>query len=120
VAALAIVIVVLLDAAHDASADDWLDNERLAGIAWVGAQKDLTGLMIDDVYTLSGPNYGSRAPKLQYDHALLDNVLVSHLLLPARSALQSEAESAGFEAIRTGARYVVLRRRPPARPTPRM
>jgi hypothetical protein len=102
---------VLVAARRDAS-HDWLDNERIEAIAWVGRQRDLTGFMLDDVYALSSPDYGSRAPKLQYDAALLGNHLISHLLLPAgATVLRGQAESAGFEIIRRGERYLILRKR---------
>jgi len=108
---LAIAALVLVDGLGDAT-HNWFDNERIDAIAWVGRQRDLTGFMVDDAYALSSPDYGSRAPKLQYDAALLGNDLVSHLLLPVGAGtLRGQAESAGFEVVRRGGRYLVLRRR---------
>jgi hypothetical protein len=114
-AAAAFAAVILWDAARN-STDDWLDQERLEMIAWVGARHDLTGLMIDDAYSASSILYGSRAPKLQYDQALLPNPIVSHLLVPAASQLQRQGESARFAVIRAGVKYVVLQRAPLASP----
>jgi hypothetical protein len=104
------VALILADAARNADQDDWLDRERLAAIDWIGGRADLTGFMLDDAYSVSGPLYGGRAPVLQYERALLESPLLSHVLVPANSSLRVESERAGFAVVHVQGRYVVLQR----------
>jgi hypothetical protein len=105
-----LIALVVHDAAGERSVNHWLDAERVAAVGWIGEQPNLTGLMTDNAFAVSGLQLGSRAPRLQYDSALLQNPLVSHVLVPADSQLEEEARSASFEVVRRAGRYVVMNR----------
>lgn len=90
----------------------FFEQERLDCEAWIGSRPSVRGLMIDQVL-LSGGGlwFGSRAPLQNYNAALLDNPIFSHVLTTSGSSVQHESEEHGFKVVHTHGSQVVLGRR---------
>jgi hypothetical protein len=114
----ALVGLLLADGALHARGNDFplLSPLRFQAQAWVGRQRELTGLVYDQpLYTGGYLWFGRPFPQLMYAPGLLGNPLTSHVLGPRDSDMVRSARLTGFvEAFSLG-EFVVLRRQRPHR-----
>jgi hypothetical protein len=104
-------LAVIADAALHAGGRTWRVQERIDAQGWVGRQTGVTGMLMD--YPLDGAGalwFGNPAPHFGYAAALLDNPLVSHVLVVASSPREREARGAGFTRVHVDHEIVVLAR----------
>jgi GPI mannosyltransferase 3 len=109
--AAAICLVVMIDGYRNLP-NHFFEQERLDCQAWIGSQRSVRGLMIDEVL-LSGGGlwFGQRAPLQSYSAALLDNPLFSHVLTRHDSGAHRESQEHGFKVVYEQGSHVVLGRR---------
>jgi hypothetical protein len=109
----AIVGLLLADGALHARGNDFplLSPLRFQAQAWVGRQRDLTGLVYDQPLYTGGYLWFSRPfPQLMYKPGLLANPLMSHVLAPRDSDTVREARRTGFTEVFSRGEIVVLQR----------
>jgi GPI mannosyltransferase 3 len=90
----------------------WPAHGRIIAQAWAGRQPDVTALLFD--YPIDGGGalwFGNDAPHMHYKRGLLQNPLVSHVLVQAGSERENESKAAGFTRIYRYQRFVVLARK---------
>jgi hypothetical protein len=113
VAVAALVVLLLADGAIHARGNDFpqLSPLRFQTQAWVGRQRDLTGLVYDQPLYTGGYLWFSRPfPQLMYQPGLLGNPLMSHVLGPRDSDMVQAGRQAGFTEVFSLGELVVLRR----------
>lgn len=106
--------VWFVDALVHAGERGWPAAGRVVAQGWAGRQTDVTTMLLD--YPIDGGGalwFGNDAPHVHYQRALLQNPLVSHVLVQAGSERERESKEAGFVRIYRYQRYVVLRRKQP-------
>jgi hypothetical protein len=108
----ALVLLVLLDAARDFRQDYWLEPGRSQCQVWAGAQRDVTGLLVDDPVFATGSLGMTRpTPQFDFERGLLSNPLLNYAVVGEDSGARRAAERAGFEIVHRAGGFVALRRR---------
>lgn len=109
--AAAVCLVVMIDGYRNLPGP-FFEQDRLDCQAWIGSRRSVRGLMIDELL-LSGGGlwFGQRAPLQNYNAALLDNPLFSHVLTRRDSSAQRESQEHGFKIVHEQGSHVVLGRR---------
>lgn len=110
---IAVVLVVLIDGTRNTHLDHWLERDRVGAHVWLARQGEaITGVLIDwPIATGGGLTLGSPAPQLKFQPALLDNPLISHVVVRAGMAEELLSRRAGFEPVHREGSFVVLARR---------
>ena len=109
VAGLLFVVIDGVRGAHDTGFG--LTWARFDAQAWVGRQRDATGLLYDEPLYAGGYLWLVRTiPQLQFSLDLLTNPIFSHVLVPRGSWQVSAAQTAGFRPVFYVQDFVVLAR----------
>jgi hypothetical protein len=111
VVALAAVAIVVDGARHSKTFDYDMPRSRFFAEAWVGAQPDATGLLIDWPFYAGGYLwFGRKVPLLKYDRDLLGNALFTHAIVYKNEGAVRELAAAGFSTAYTDGGVTVMRR----------
>ena len=105
-------LAIVADGARRLQTFDYeLPRSRFAAQAWVGAQPDVTGLLVDWPYYTGGYLwFGRSLPELKYERELLANRLFTHVLTRKDDGAVSSIVAAGFGIVYDRDGIVVLRR----------
>lgn len=110
--ALLVLALILSDGAlHYLGREGWPPRDRIEATVWTGRQPNVTGVLVDNpILTAGGLWFGSRAPMFGYHPKLLDNPIISHVVLRRPSPEERRARMAGFELVHARGNAVVLAR----------
>jgi hypothetical protein len=106
-------VLVLTDGAlHYRGMDfEGLAPQRFEAQAWVGRQRDVTGLIYDEPLFVGGYLwFGRPFPQLMWNWTLLHNPLFNYVLVGRGTEEMRAAQHAGFVTVYAAGDFVVLRR----------
>jgi GPI mannosyltransferase 3 len=109
---LGITALIVVDAyRHGTIADERHMGDRMLAQSWLGKRHDVTGILVEDMGFSGGQAWvGQPLPMLVFQRKLLGNELFSHVIVPASSAEERAALSAGFTLLhRQGALVILMR-----------
>jgi phosphatidylinositol glycan class B len=106
-----IAIVLLDDLRHPIAGDLSHPRPRMAALASIGDDPSVSGLLVDSIFFWGGSIwFGQKVPQINFDPALLNNPLFTHVLTTEGSGADQQARQAGFVPRSLGQGMLVLHR----------